>query len=106
MCTKYQKTPDDPFITQMDPVLKIWMFHNWLEDQKDKAELTKNHAYLIGSFWNPEGVRELMGKGNSIESTEEEFDESTELVRNNFKLNLNPNETNIVKKRRRRTLKE
>lgn len=107
MCLKYQKTPDDPFISEMDPVLKVWMFQNWLEDQKDKSELTKNHAYLIGSFWNPEAVKELMGQGNVIESTSEEFEESSELVRSNFKLNIGgPKNSEQVKKRRRRTLKD
>ena len=106
MCTKYQKTPDDPFITEMDPVLKVWMFQNWLEDQKDKSELAKNHAYLIGSFWNPEAVKELMGQGNVFESTAEEFDESSDLVRSNFKLNIDPTKKEDVKKRKRRTVKD
>ena len=105
MCSKYQKTPDDPFITEMDPVLKVWMFQNWIEDQKEKSELTKNHAYLVGSFWNPEAVKELMGQ-NSIQSTESEFDESTELVRNNFTINLDDTKSDQSKKRKRRTLKE
>ena len=89
----------------MDPVLKVWMFQNWIEDQKEKSELTKNHAYLVGSFWNPEAVKELMGQ-NSIQSTESEFDESTELVRNNFTINLDDTKSDQSKKRKRRTLKE
>lgn len=89
----------------MDPVLKVWMFQNWLEDQKDKSELTKNHAYLIGSFWNPEAVKKLMEDGSTFHSTEEEFDESSELVRNNFTLN-NINNLEQSKKRKRRTIKD
>jgi imidazolonepropionase-like amidohydrolase len=60
----------------MDPIKKLWMFYNWVEDQKEKIEITKNHAYLIGSFINPEAVKKLMGEGNTIQSSEEEFEES------------------------------
>lgn len=89
----------------MDPVLKVWMFQNWLEDQKDKSELAKNHAYLIGSFSNPEAVKELMGAGNVIESNEEDFEESLDMVRNNISLDGNPVMPQ-ENRRRRRTIKD
>ena len=57
----FKCTPDDPRITDMDQVQKIWMFENWLADQEDLAELAKNHAYLLASFSNPEAVKELVG---------------------------------------------
>lgn len=83
----------------------MWMFENWLEDKKDNAEITKNHAYLIGSFINPEAVNKLLGDGTKFESTSEDFDESTELVRNNIKL-IEPEEIQKSNKRARRILKE
>jgi hypothetical protein len=73
--------PDDPWITEMDPVQKMWMFENWLTDQADHAELAKNHAYLLASFDHPEAVKQLLGEGNVHESTEEEFEESSKMVR-------------------------
>jgi hypothetical protein len=73
--------PDDPFITEMDPVQKMWMYSNWLEDQNDDAELAKNHAYLLASFWNPEAVQEIVGGGNTHISTDDEFEESSNMVR-------------------------
>lgn len=76
----WQTTPDDPKITDMDPVQKRWMFNNWMADKEETAELAKNHAYLLGSFWNPEAVKEMMGEGNVHESTEEEFEESWKIV--------------------------
>lgn len=90
----------------MDPVQKIWMYNNWIADQEDEAELTKNHAYLIGSFWNPEAVKEMMGAGNIHGSSEEDFEESSQIVKNNAidLLGLKRNEEPI-KKRKRRTLK-
>ena len=82
MCKTYQKDLDDPFITDMDPVRKMWMFNNWVADQNDQAELAKNHAYLLASFWNPEAVQQILGEGNSHESTDEEYEESLNMVRN------------------------
>lgn len=73
--------PDDPWITDMDPVQKMWMFENWLVDQSEEAELAKNHAYLLASFDHPEAVKQMMGEGNVHESTEEEFEESSKMVR-------------------------
>lgn len=65
----------------MDPVLKIWMYENWLADQNDKAELAKNHAYLLASFDHPEEVKKILGDGNVHESTEEDFNESLKIVK-------------------------
>jgi hypothetical protein len=94
--------PDDPFITEMDPVQKFWMYHNWVGDQNDNAELAKNHAYLLGSFSNPEAVKQMMSEGNTFESSEEDFEESSRMVR---EANLKMVETPIsTKKRKRRKL--
>lgn len=65
----------------MDPVQKMWMYSNWLADQNDDAELAKNHAYLLASFWNPEAVQQILGDGNTHISTDEEFEESSNIVR-------------------------
>lgn len=65
----------------MDPVKRLWIFYNWIEDQNDDVELVKNHAYLLGSFSNPEAVRKLTGKdGQKYTSTDEEFEASTQLI--------------------------
>jgi hypothetical protein len=95
----------------MDPIKKLWMFYNWVEDQKEKIEITKNHAYLIGSFINPEAVKKLMGEGNTIQSSEEEFEESIKMVKNN-KINLNDliknniKPTTSTKRKKRRKIKD
>ena len=74
----YQKLPSDPFITEMDPVLKMWLYEQWLGDHRDNAELAKNHAYLLGSFTNPEAVQQLMS--NAIhESSDEDMEESLKM---------------------------
>lgn len=95
--------PDDPFITNMDPVQKIWMFENWLADQNDDAELAKNHAYLLASFSHPESVKKLMGDGNIHESTDEEFEESIKMVK---EINSKLPKDKLIRKRKRRIIKE
>jgi hypothetical protein len=66
----------------MDPLEKMFMFQGWIDDQNEDAELAKNHAYLLGSFWNPEAVKALMGEGANVSrSTDEEFDKSMMMVR-------------------------
>lgn len=63
----------------MDLVQKMWLYYQWLGDQRDDAELAKNHAYLLGSFWNPEAVREMTNQ-NVHESTDDELKESMRMV--------------------------
>lgn len=78
------------------------MFQQWVADQLDQAELAKNHAYLLASFDHPEEVKKLMGSGDVHISTDEEFDESSRMVR---EANLQAlNTTNQPKERRKRRL--
>jgi hypothetical protein len=88
----------------MDPVQKIWMFNNWIADQNDEAELAKNHAYLLASFWNPEAVQQIVGTAGKHESTDEEFDESSRMVREANLQSMLAEQP--IRKRRRRALKE
>jgi hypothetical protein len=97
----FHTTPDDERITDMDPVQKLFMYHNWLADQKDNIELAKNHAYLIGSFFNPEAVKSITDDSNKHMSTDEEFEESTRMV---AEANSNINKENDKSKRRRRRI--
>jgi len=64
----------------MDPVLRMWLYHHWLGDHRDNAELAKNHAYLLGSFWNSEAVQQMLN-ANVHESTDDEFEESLRMVK-------------------------
>jgi len=102
----FKTTPDDPRIVDMDPIQKIWMYENWLADQNENAELAKNHAYLLASFWNPEAVKQLIGEGNIHASTDEEFEESTRMVKEiNEQLEQQKN-TKQVKRKKRRPVKQ
>lgn len=89
----------------MDPVQKLWMYENWLADHADDAELAKNHAYLVGSFWNPEAVKQLVN-GDTHQSTDEEFEESSKLVREFTIKDLRNKEKSSGKRKRRNFKKE
>jgi hypothetical protein len=84
----------------MDPVQKMWLYNNWLAKQNEEAELAKNHAYLLASFWNPEAVQQIMGDGNTHESTDEEYEESLNIVRQQS-IKLSQNENPPIRRRRR-----
>lgn len=94
--------PDDPRIEKMDPARRMWMYYNWIEDQRDDVELAKNHAYLLGSFWNPEAAAKLSGEGGAEVhvSSDEEFDELSERL-----LESNRQEAELKKGRRRQRRK-
>lgn len=96
---------DDEDLLNMDPVQKIWMYENWLADQNDTAELAKNHAYLLASFWDPEAVKQITGANNSHMSTDDEFEESSKLVKEGMKLFEKQNSPNSVPARTRRRRK-
>lgn len=90
---------DDPRITEMDPVRKMWMYENWIADQNDQAELAQNHAYLLASFSNPEAVKKILGDGNTHESTDEELDETSKMIRDINLKTLSKDKTNTRKRR-------
>ncbi len=72
----------DPFFEEMDPVEKIVMYYNWLEDKKDNYDLAKHHGILIGSFINPEMAMKMSGEGSTnFKSTDDEFEESTNIIK-------------------------
>lgn len=78
------------------------MFENWMADTNETAELAKNHAYLVGSFNNPEAVRKILGEdGNDHKLSEEEFDASTKLILEDGK----KQENKSLKKKKRKLKK-
>lgn len=84
------------------------MYNNWLEDQNDDAELAKNHAYLLASFWNPEAVNDIL-KANTHFSSEEDLEESMDMVRKDSLEMLDAikkSEVPIKKRRRKQIIKQ
>jgi len=79
LCKTFIKLPDDPFITEMNPVHKLFFFFHWLNENNAKYELAKNHAYIIGGFINPEAVKKLLGVGE-ITSSDEDLEGTLDLI--------------------------
>lgn len=80
------------------------MFHHWLEDINENVELFKHHGYLIGSFTNPEAVKQIIG-GNNVSTSEEEFEETSKMVAEAIKKDLEKeNQVVKIKKRRRKRI--
>lgn len=75
----FNKMPDDPIFEEMDQVTKLWMFNNWVEDFKDTDEVVKNVGYLVGSFINPEMVKQML-EAQTFRSSDAEFEESTKMI--------------------------
>lgn len=103
----YQKLPTDAFIVNMDPVLKMWLYYQWLGDHRDDAELAKNHAYLLGSFWNAEAVQQMMSD-NVHESTDEDMEESMRMVTDGLPgiFDVPQEEKPLPRRKRRAALKD
>lgn len=107
LCKTYQKLPDDNWFEELDPMIKAWMFYSWIEDFADEFKLLENQGYLIGSFFNPEAVKKILGKGSETHtSTDEEFDKLTRKL-------MEPTEEELAlmngpkrKNKKRRKLKE
>lgn len=96
----------DPQIMNMDPVHKMWLFEQWLGDHRDEAELAKNHAYLLGSFFNAEAVQQMLND-NVHESTDEDMEESMRIVTDGLPGVFDmPQETPLPKRKRRAAIKE
>jgi len=86
LCEMFRCEPDDPRITEMDDIKKTWMYYSWLESQGEENLRLRRLGCLIGSFWNPEAAKEMLGIGvNKVAVSDEQFEKSIEFVRENKK---------------------
>jgi len=98
----FKKFPDDPELETMDPIMRAWMFHNWIEDFYDDHKLLENQGYLIGSFTNPEAVRKALGHDTETHvSDDKEYETLLKNIRNQ---SLEENK-NLKKRKRKLKLK-
>ena len=67
----------------MDEYQWSWMYHQWLEDQNEQAEIYKNYSTYIGSFSNPNMAQKIFNKeSTTISSSDKDFDELSEKLLN------------------------
>jgi len=76
----YGCEPTDPRIANMDDVTRTWMYFSWLESQSEENLKLRKVGCLIGSFWNPQAAKEILGvdDGSKISTTEDEFEAAFE----------------------------
>lgn len=100
----FKKLPSDNFIEEMDPLEKAWMYYHWRHDYKDSQDMLENVGYLIGSFTNPEAVKQMLDS-NSFSSTDEEFDELSKKILEENKSKEN-SQKSLHRRHRRRISQE
>lgn len=73
--------PDDKWFEEVDPLLKAYMFEQWLQDQIEAQELQRMNAILVGSFTNPEAARNMLKSDSpDFTSSDEDFQKSIEMI--------------------------
>jgi hypothetical protein len=95
--------PDDPFITEMDPVQKLWMFYSWVEERKEIQNAERDQAYLIGGFVNPSLLQKMLNEdSNSISTSDEDFEQSLKIIKDSHQ--DTENTASLKRKRRRKKI--
>ena len=106
MCKQYQKEPDDEWFHNMNPVKKLWMYESWCQDQIDRNDFAKSFSIFLGSFFNPEAAQQILSKDKpDYDSTDEDFEKSTQMILEDRKKKLNKQSKIKTRKRRRRVIR-
>lgn len=87
----------------MDPLMKLWLYEGWANKIHRELERDRYLGILIGSFTNPEAAQKMMKP--PIETTDDEFEQSWQMVEENRKKVQEVEKTDGKKRRRRRLIK-
>ncbi len=85
MCELFGKKPTDPEIMDMDDITWSWFYASWLEKREEKTKFAKSLGCFIGSFFNPAAAKQIQDAddgNNAYSLSDDEFDASTEYVKN------------------------
>lgn len=86
----------------MDEFTWAWMYQSWLQDQEELHKTYKNFALFLGSFFNWEMANRISKQDNpDYETSDEEFEESFEKVRQFSELEEQLQTQNSTHRRRR-----
>lgn len=92
----------------MDPVQKHFFYNHWIQNQNEKNEFAKNHAYLVGSIINPEMGKILYGESDpntkKFESDDDAFEESWEMLKQEREV-ISGKESPVNNRKKRRVKK-
>ena len=84
----YKKRPTDPWFSELkkNPIEYLWMYESWRQDHEDRNEFQKSFSIFLGSFFNPEAAKKMMEVSSpNHESTDEDFERSLEMVKEDKK---------------------
>jgi hypothetical protein len=100
MCKLYQKELDDPWLDDMNPILKHMYYECFMADLEDKHKFERTYSILTGSFSNVEMAKKMYDddSGSDYESTEEDLNETMKWVQESQEALSKP------KRRRRRVV--
>ena len=73
--------PGDDWFEKIDPMVWLWMYMSWIEDQSEKHKFARDYGLFIGSFSNAEAAQKMRKHDNpDYELDDEEFEQSIERV--------------------------
>jgi hypothetical protein len=62
-------------IEDLEPIEKLYLFEQWVQDRREKAESQRHLALFIGSFTNPEAAKRILdAEANTYASDDTEFE--------------------------------
>lgn len=65
----------------MDEFTWVWMYQSWLQDLQEMHKTYKDYALFVGAFSNPEMAKNISRQDNKFESSDEEFEETFEAIK-------------------------
>jgi hypothetical protein len=81
LCQKYAKLPDDDWFEKIDPMVWLWMYMSWIEDQNGRHKFARDYSVFVGSFSNPEAGKKMRdAEDPDYASSDDDFEESWKRV--------------------------
>ena len=73
--------PGDDWFEKIDPMVWLWMYMSWIEDQTEKHNFMRDYVIFNGSFSNPEAAQKMRKHYEpDYELDDEEFEQSIDRV--------------------------
>jgi len=100
----FGKKPSDPFLEEMDPMEKLWLYECWANDLESQYKTYRALGILIGSFWNPQAAAKMSEQGKpTYESDDESYEQTVKMVQEaSNKLDVDSTNASVESKKRRK----
>lgn len=96
--------PGDDWFDEISPMVWLWMYMSWIEDQNEEHKFARDYGTFIGSFSNPEAAQKMAKRDDpEYELSDEDFQGSIDrVIRDRDKVIGEGKSGEIVSKRRRK----